>query len=127
MSKLAKAIEAKIYFDNARASTLPAPKYFEVSKEVNEISCEYSKDIQVRIGVKFQTQVWISEVELLKSNAPINAALVHSKRAMIEEIFGEFRSLLNDINMATYEGDMYKVRDLVAKLENQMFIEGLKT
>lgn len=104
---------------------LPAPRYFEVSKEVNEISCEYSKDIQVRIGVKFETQVWISEVELLKSNAPIDSALVHSKRAMIEEIFGEFRPLLNDINIATYEGDMYKVRDLVAKLENQMFIEGL--
>ena len=125
MSKLAKAIEAKTYFNNARASTLPTPKYFEVSKEVNEISREYAKDIQVRIGVKFETQVWISEVRLLKSNAPIDAALVSSKRAMIEEVFGEFRPLLNDINIATYEGDMYKVRDLVAKLEHQMFIEGL--
>lgn len=125
MSKLAKAIEAKVYFNNARASTLPIPKYFEVSKEVNEISCEYSKNIQVRIGIKFENQVWISEVELLKSNAAIDAALVHTKRAMIEEIFGEFRQLLNDINIATYEGDMHKVRDLIAKLENQMFIEGL--
>lgn len=125
MSKLAKAIEAKTYFNNARASMLPAPRYFEVSKQVNEISCEYSKEIQVRIGVKFESQVWISEVELLKSNAPIDAALVNVKRAMIEEIFGEFRQLLNDINIATYEGDMHKVRDLVAKLEHQMFIEGL--
>lgn len=125
MSKLAKAIEAKIYFDNVRAPMLPAPKYFEVSNEVNEITCEYSKDIQVRIGVKFEAQVWISEVELLKSNAAIDAARVNVKRAMVEEIFGEFRPLLNDINIATYEGDMHRVRDLVAKLENQMFIEGL--
>jgi hypothetical protein len=125
VSKLAKAIEAKVYFNNARASMLPAPRYFEVSKDVNEISCEYSKDIQVRIGVKFESQVWISEVELLKSNAPIDAALVNVKRAMLEEIFGEFRQLLNDINIATYEGDMHKVRSLVQKLEHQMFIEGL--
>lgn len=125
MSKLAKAIEAKIYFDNVRAAMLPAPRYFEVTSEVNEITCEYSKDIQVRIGVKFGAQVWISEVELLKSNAPIDAAKVNVKRAIVEEIFGEFRPLLNDITIATYAGDMHQVRDLVAKLGNQMFIEGL--
>jgi len=125
MSKLAKAIEAKVYFDGARAATLPAPRYFEATKEVNEITCEYSKEIQVQIGVKFAAQVWISEVELLKSRAAIDAALVNVKRAIIEEIFGEFRPLLNDITIATYAGDMHQVRDLVAKLGNQMFIEGL--
>lgn len=125
MSKLAKCIDAKILYNEYRAAKLPTPKYFDVGIEAKEVVLDYKREVQVRIGTHFECRVWITDTELKQSDAAITSAKTRIKRAMIEEMFGEFRSILTDINVASYEGDMHKVRELVEKLEHQMFVEGL--
>lgn len=125
MSKLAKCIDAKILYNEYRAVKLPTPKYFDVGVEAKEVVLDYKREVQVRIGAHFECRVWITDAQLKQSDAAITHAKTRIRRAMIEEMFGEFRSILTDINVATYEGDMHKVRELVEKLEHQMFVEGL--
>jgi hypothetical protein len=124
MSKLAKCIDAKILFDEYRAAKLPTPKYFDVGIEAKEVVLDYKREVQVRIGTHFECRVWITDAELKQSDAAITSAKTRIKRAMIEEIFGEFRPLLHEIVVASYDGDMHKMRELIQNLEHQMFVEG---
>ena len=43
------------------------------------------------------------------------------KRAMVEELFGEFRGPIIEIQSAIYAGDFIRLRTLLAELESSMF------
>jgi hypothetical protein len=48
------------------------------------------------------------------------------KRAMIEEVFGEFRPLIIEMRRSLYDEDTQRVRTLLARLEEQMFTDGVE-
>ena len=121
MSKLAKHIDAKVFYNDSRPLKLNLPKYFEVEQAISHLKVE--REYRVAIGVKFEQSVWLSEVEIQNTGAALERAKVKVKQAMIEELFGEFRPLILDLQVAAYEQDYQKVRELVDKLEHQMFFE----
>lgn len=43
------------------------------------------------------------------------------KRAMIEQVFGEFRPLIIELHSAVYDNDKSRVAELLNKLESEMF------
>jgi hypothetical protein len=72
---------------------------------------------------------WFDETALISSNE--NASSIRQevftsiKRAMIEEIFGEFRPIIIELQSAIYDKNLDRMRRLTAELEHKMFIEGL--
>ena len=52
-------------------------------------------------------------------------ALRDLKRAMIEEVFGEFRPMIIEMRAALYDEDTSRVRRLLAEMEHSMFTDGI--
>jgi hypothetical protein len=76
------------------------------------------------LGVEFNLRCKIESKVILPENSPpeyYTMAFCDAKRNITEHVFGEFRSILREINQASYERDFIKVRNLVAELEQQMF------
>jgi hypothetical protein len=94
-------------------------QYTEAKLEQSKCNVDYAQEIS--IGCKLGANVQISELELTQNPLAVNYAIEQVKRAVIEEIFGEFRQPLIDIGIAAYERDFIKVTKLVTKIENEMF------
>jgi hypothetical protein len=69
-------------------------------------------------------EAWLDEHEW-DSVELRSEALRNMKRAMIEEIFGEFRPIILELRASVYDNDLTRMRTLLAELENQMFTDGL--
>jgi hypothetical protein len=123
MSKLAKAIDATLS-GNKRASDIPNFRYTDVKFEIAPTSYQYGIDREVRLGVRVQSNAWISEHDWDNPDTRTHSIMA-LKRAMIEEVFGEFRPMLIELHAAMYDKDLVRARTLVAELENQMFADGL--
>lgn len=81
---------------------------------------------QVRIGVNIEKTAWIDAWELEQLGGEVLLRAQHDiRRAIIEDVFGEFRPLILEMRAAAYDTDMNKMRELLSKLEHQMFIDGL--
>lgn len=117
MSKLAKAINASITGNRFPAMSL---KYTDITFEGK--TTPYVTEVEYCLSAKFEHRMRIND----SADRSFEAMVQTFKHALIEDIFGEFRPLILDIRVATYEGDMEKVKTLVIKLENQMFTEGIK-
>ena len=52
-------------------------------------------------------------------------AIKDIKRAIIEEVFGEFRPLIYDMRAALYDGSKADLRKLLGELEDAMFHDGV--
>jgi hypothetical protein len=123
MSKLSTAIDATLT-GNLRASTTPTRfRYTDIKFEVHPTIHSYNIDREVRLGVRLQTTAWIHGHEWENTDAR-SAAIRDLKRAMIEEVFGEFRPLIIELRSAMYDKDDVRARQLIVELENQMFYEG---
>jgi hypothetical protein len=124
MSKLAKAID---YQRTGNVSALQnfGYNYTDISfrQEKADFSYEY------KIDVKLSCRKWLDETSLISTNE--NASSIRQevytsiKRAMIEEIFGEFRPIIIELQSAIYDKNLDRMRRLTAELEHKMFIEGL--
>jgi hypothetical protein len=125
MSKLAKLIDATITGDKKLVQNLK-PQYTDVKLETGNVTREMGIAKAVKIGVTFQQVVYIDQYELDQSNGEaLEHALVSIKRSIVEEVFGEFRSMLRDIHSATYDADMTRVRNATTALEQAMFYDGI--
>lgn len=118
MSKVAKLINAKLSRDALSYRDIRC-QYVSVDSEISPL--EYSQDIvKCKIGVNIETTVTVSN-----DGQIIKEALVTAKRAVLEEIFGEFRQLIADIEHANYDIDRQTVGKLIKTLRHEMFHAGV--
>lgn len=126
MSKLSQAID---YEFTGNKSYLEKPKnnYLDVYTTVQDIG--YPKiGREFKIGVKLQATKWVDDTQIITSNE--NLTIVSDvfkdlKRAMIEEVFGEFRPLIIEMRSALYDKDNTRVRQLLVEMEQKMFHDGI--
>jgi hypothetical protein len=124
MSKLAKAIDYQ-KTGNVSASQNFGYNYTDISLRAQKVDFAYEYKIEVNLS----TRKWFDETSLISTNENESAIRqeVYSsiKRAMIEEIFGEFRPIIIELQSAIYDKNLDRMRRLTAELEHKMFIEGL--
>jgi hypothetical protein len=124
MSKLAKAID---YQRTGNVSALQnfGYNYTDISFHTQKTDFAY----EYKVEVKLSARKWFDETALISSNE--NASAIRQevytpiKRAMIEEIFGEFRPIIVELQSAIYDKNLDRMRHLAAELEYKMFHEGL--
>lgn len=124
MSKLAKAIDYQRTGNVAALSCL-GYNYTDISFHSQKVDFAY----EYKIEVKLSARKWFDETALISSNENLSTTRqeVYSsiKRAMIEEIFGEFRPIIIELQSAIYDKNLDRMRRLTAELEHKMFIEGV--
>lgn len=124
MSKLAKAIE---YQRTGNVSALQnfGYNYTDISFHTQKQDFVHEYEIQVKLSAR----KWFDESVLISSNEHASAirqeVYTSIKRAMIEEIFGEFRPIIIELQSAIFDKNLDRMRRLTAELEHKMFIEGL--
>lgn len=74
--------------------------------------------IQYSLSVKFEKTFTVSRGKL-------GEAIKDMRRAVIEEVFGEFRMSIIEAKHAAYNRDYEKVLDALHKLDYEMFSEGI--
>lgn len=127
MSKLSQAID---YQFTGNKSYLERPKnnYIDVSTSVQDIGYP-NIGREFKIGVKLQATKWVDDTNLIQSRendpAIVSEVLKDLKRAMIEEVFGEFRWMIIEMRSALYDRDNSRARTLLAEMEHKMFYEGI--
>lgn len=77
------------------------------------------------LSVNIQRVCWIHEHSISNNDDNLNNTIYDLKRAVVEEVFGEFRQVLIEMRAALHDKDTTKLRGLLAELEKQMFIDGL--
>lgn len=76
--------------------------------------------IEAKIGHK----VYIDSLTLAKAKSEgqvLHEATQNAKKAIVECVFGEFREYFILIGLALHDYDIVKARDLLYKMEQQMF------
>lgn len=130
MSKLAKAIDYTFTGDVRGARELGL-RYTDVKVSYDTPTYNPLRGLerQVRLGVKVSFDAWMSSEDLIHTNEHAPAVqqevLRDLKRAMVEEVFGEFRPFIIEMRASLYDGDRARTRKLLAELEEKMFADGL--
>ena len=133
MSKLAKAIDATLTGDVKLARSLKL-NYLSVEKISQELHDPmfFEKRIGIMLRAKLETKAYISSSDCISSSAAdhnnmiyIQKELRDLKRAMIEEVFGEFRPMIIEMRAALYDEDTSRVRRLLAEMEHSMFADAI--
>jgi len=124
VSKLAAQINGKLTGQvRAMDRDLKPANFYSVDVAVGtagaytQVTSGFAK--QCKIGVTFEKYTW------LYGEQEFGPALSDLKRAMIEEVFGEFRPIILEMRAAIYDRDDARMRKLLAELENQMFVDGV--
>ena len=114
MSKLAKTLVE--HMTGVRVQNeIPCMSVDYNSIEVVPINMEL---IQYSLSVKFEKTFTVSRGKL-------GEAIKDLRRAVIEEVFGEFRMSIIEAKHAAYNRDYEKVLDALHKLDREMFSEGI--
>lgn len=123
MSKLSKAIDATFTGDITAARRLKL-KYVDINKSVMDDPSAYLR--HYKVSATFGSSRVIDKFSLERGNTNISEECLNDmKRAIIEEVFGEFRPFLYEMRSALYEDDMTRIRQLLAEMDFQMFSEGI--
>lgn len=123
MSKLSKAIRATITGHPARKDF----NFTEVTAVWSDVGLPgdfYNKkfDIHAKFGASVILEDKINQTAE-GNETRISNAVEDVRKAVIEEIFGEFRAPINELRVSLYQNDLKTVRNLLAKLELKMFYE----
>jgi len=121
MSKLAKAIDYEISRESYYRQPPIKLTYTDVNFTVSEIMTLPYKVKEYKIGVTLGAKALLDEV-----NPARHDAIVKIKRAMIEEVFGEFRPMIYNLHTALYDRDTDQAVKILNELEHVMFYEGLE-
>lgn len=119
MSKLSKAI-SETYTGEVRAAKYNL-KYVELNSSITDVKATFDRHYVFDILAKFGARGIISDS--IKGSHP--EVVKNVRRTVVEEVFGEFRPLINDLRIAMYRQDDYQAKAILDKLEYQMFEEGL--
>ena len=122
MSKLAKAIDYEVsnkdYYKQLPFKFKYTNVKFSVSDDMSTIGSKYR---EYKIGVTLETKAFCSDMD------PNRDDIVKKvKRAMIEEVFGEFRPMIYNLHAALYDKDTDEAEKIVQELDRVMFREGLE-
>ena len=124
MSKLAMAIH---YHATGNVSALSNFDYQYTDVRLHSKQTDFVKEY--KIEVKLSATKWFDNSMLINSTeneSAIRQEILSSiKRAMIEEVFGEFRPIIIEMQSAIYDKNQNRLRTLVAELERKMFYEGI--
>lgn len=118
MSKLARAITAEQLGKRLDIQPMTYANFESVA-----ITNESPTGIRYKLGVRFEHNVIIGPAN---SYDELDHALWSTKRAMIEEVFGEFRPMLSELDLALWERDMSKAHYILRRLNHAMFEDGMK-
>ena len=120
MSKLAKAVEAYQSGDKRAA-----PNYTSFSHDSAKMpNSDMFVQTKYRLEAKFGATVWIDD-NVKGSMDRVQWALEDVRKSIVEEVFGEFRGILNDMRVANHQSDSDRMRTLISELEYKMFVEGI--
>lgn len=118
MSKLINSIKAKIL--NKRAiDTNYTTISVTLEDQPNLYTIPYLQ--QVSFEAVFGAKYYVDEKLAQSSGATIQETLQQVKKAVVEEVFGEFRKPLIELRHAIYERDLDAAVKVLNKLEDQMF------
>ena len=121
MSKLAKAIEAHQSGDKRAVP----PKYTSISHDSAKMpSADMFVQTKYRLEVNLGATAWIDD-NIKGSIDRVQWALEDVRKGIVEEVFGEFRGILNDMRVANHQSDSDRMRTLISELEYKMFVEGI--
>lgn len=128
MSKLAKAINVQTNklsgFEHIGSVKHDwKPLYTHIKQDMGVVPTNFGIAKKYAIRTTFGAEVVIDE--FVHGEKGIYEAVKNTRRAVVEEIFGEFRPRLNELRMALYDKDPHKALDILAQLELQMFYEGI--
>lgn len=116
MSKFSKALEQTFTGEKKIV-----PQRYKIKFESDK-TYSYGIGKQVRLGAMFVAQGYVEDNPSAKIDT--SAEVVNSlRRALIEELFGEFRPYFIEMHTAMYEYDFDRMRTLLAQMEHQMFVE----
>lgn len=120
MSKLAKHIAAH---DTGRRhiEQTPIPS-LQVMEEVSYSPVLLAKEyrVEARLGVVTMVSDMVEDRTGVWTDA-----IRHARCKLVEEVFGEFRPLIHQINEAIHMRDWQGASLLTGKLYDQMFVEGV--
>ena len=120
MSRLAKAIDYEVGKDHFYKHVPYKLKYtdvkFSVADDINMIGTNIR---EYKIGVTLAAVKYCNEADR-------DGAVKVLKRAMIEEMFGEFRPMIYNLHAALYDRDTDEAEKIVREMERVMFHEGLE-
>lgn len=77
--------------------------------------------IKYDIGVRFGAAEYVPNTIKHSEERALDFAIKKVKRAVVEEIFGEFRPLITQMHIELLNGDFNKALALLEELDNQMF------
>jgi hypothetical protein len=121
MSQVVKAITATDTGDRKLLDSF-SPLFqdvFSVKETIQELRHEVAK--VYRIGVTIGAQCMVTGNMHEHHADSLNEAINRTKRSVIEAIFGEFRSEIMRLEIAIYNRDFAKSKELLRVLENKMF------
>lgn len=114
MSKLANAVYAK----QTGIRAIPAPLNAVTVQE--SWANTYPYDHEFRIGVELTHTIRVAE-EVSRDGRALTEAMQVAKKAIIEEVFGEFRPHVRAAELAIYKRDFDAALAALHALEQQMF------
>jgi hypothetical protein len=124
MSNIAKLISAEISRPIERAA-IPKFNFTTVTETSNKEYLSFGSSIRYNIGVRLGAQVFIKDDVGSEMDTEIKYATYNVRRAVIEEIFGEFRPIINEMSVGLYDHDFDKLKKLIDLMYDKMFVEGL--
>lgn len=124
MSKIADAVFAKD-LKQVRARADSIVDEFSVKEKFTQV-VNFDRQKHYNIGLTIGTSVWINDYPGSSSKAEneLHEAICNSKRAIVEEVFGEFRPILMKLEMEIFNGNRSEALGLVRELRKQMFKVG---
>lgn len=123
MSKLAHEINAQL----TGAVKLKKMKYVEVDHllEPAKMTPTMVASKGVRMAATFAHTAWINEFGQASEGTLLGEAMYDTKRAIIEDVFGEFRPMLIEMRCALHDLDTDRLRRILTEMEHQMFVDGM--
>lgn len=120
MSKLAKAVEAYQNGDKKTSFKYTSFKHDSARMSNSDLIAQTKYRLEVNLGAT----VWIDD-NVKGSIDKVQWALEDVRKGIVEEVFGEFRGILNDMRIANHQSDSDRMRTLISELEYKMFVEGI--
>lgn len=112
MSKLSEELTAA-QTGNHRAIPMKHVHVSEYFREVTSINFESAIEYKISCTFAFKG--------LARDPESLSRLCINAKRAVVEAVFGEFRSTLMNINEALYNADIESAKAHLVKLEADMF------
>lgn len=112
MSKLSEELTA-IQTNNRRAVPMKYVYARDHFRETTAINFESVIEYNIECTFKFKG--------VARDPESLSRLCINAKRAVVEAVFGEFRSTIMDINSALYDADIEAAKAHLMKLEADMF------